>query len=123
MNRLSYLRAGVGALVLLSILAGPIRLMGETRVIAPKNPYSPSKDVQLGQKATYEVERQMPILRDDAVQSYVERIGRRLAEAIPAEFQHPEFHYAFKVVDARDINAFALPGGFTFVDRGLIEAA
>src|SRR5262249_45994534 len=39
------------------------------------------------------------------------------------EFQHPQFQYSYKVVDVRDINAFALPGGFTFVNRGLIEAA
>ncbi|MCA1850502.1 MAG: M48 family metalloprotease, partial [Acidobacteria bacterium] len=49
--------------------------------------------------------------------------GRRLAAAIPSEFQHPEFRYSFDVVNARDINAFALPGGPMFVNRGMIEAA
>lgn len=116
------LRAGVSALLLIS-LAAPIRVMSQTRVIAPKNPYPPSKDVQLGQQAASEVERKMPMLRDSEVESYVSRVGKRLAEAIPAEFQHPEFRYSYRVVDARDINAFALPGGFTFVNRGLIEAA
>ncbi|HXU09660.1 MAG TPA: M48 family metallopeptidase, partial [Blastocatellia bacterium] len=120
--RTSSLRAGVSALLLIS-LAAPIRVMSQTRVIAPKNPYSPSKDVQLGQQAASEVERKMPMLRDSEVESYVSRVGKRLAEAIPAEFQHPEFRYSYRVVDARDINAFALPGGFTFVNRGLIEAA
>jgi predicted Zn-dependent protease len=43
--------------------------------------------------------------------------------AIPREFQHPEFNYYFKVVNARDINAFALPGGPMYVNRGMIEAA
>ncbi|HEU0252989.1 MAG TPA: M48 family metalloprotease, partial [Pyrinomonadaceae bacterium] len=38
-------------------------------------------------------------------------------------FQHPEFQYYFKVVNARDINAFALPGGPMYVNRGMIEAA
>ena len=123
MNRFSHLRAGVSALLFLSMLAAPISLMGQTRVVAPKNPYPPAKDVQLGQQAASQVERQMPLLNDSEVQSYVERVGRRLVEGIPAEFQHPEFRYSFKVVDARDINAFALPGGFTFVNRGLIEAA
>ncbi len=123
MSRLRYLGSRVSALVIISMLALPIGLMGETRVIAPKNPYSLDKDVQLGRQAASEVERQMPILNDSEVQSYVERVGRRLAEAIPAEFQHPQFRYTYKVVDARDINAFALPGGFTYVNRGLIEAA
>jgi len=104
-------------------LALPVPLIGQTRVIAPKNPYSPSKDVQLGQQAASEVERKMPILSDYDVQGYIERVGQRLTEAIPREFQHPEFRYSYKVVNARDINAFALPGGFTYVNRGLIEAA
>ena len=123
MKRLSRLGAGVSSLALISMLALPISVIGQTRVVAPKNPYSLDKDVQLGRQAASEVERQMPILNDAEVQSYVERVGRRLSEGIPAQFQHPEFRYSFKVVDARDINAFALPGGFTYVNRGLIEAA
>src|SRR5262249_24970331 len=49
--------------------------------------------------------------------------GRRLVASIPSQFQHPEFQYYFKVVNARDINAFALPGGPMYVNRGMIEAA
>ncbi len=123
MSRLRSLIARITVLILAAMLVLPIGVLGETRVVAPKNPYSLAKDVQLGRQAASEVERQMPILNDSDVQSYVERVGRRLAEGIPAQFQHPEFRYSFKVVDARDINAFALPGGFTFVNRGLIEAA
>src|SRR6185436_14289344 len=59
----------------------------------------------------------------DEVTSYVEDIGRRLVAAIPAEFRHPEFRYSFEVVNVREINAFALPGGPMFVNRGMIEAA
>src|SRR5919112_3474971 len=65
----------------------------------------------------------MPMLNDSTVRSYVNSVGQRLAAAIPPEFQHPEFRYTFDVVDARDINAFALPGGPMFVNRGMIEAA
>src|SRR5204863_6522868 len=43
--------------------------------------------------------------------------------AIPPEFQHPEFRYYFKVLNASDINAFALPGGPMYVNRGMIQAA
>ena len=123
MNRLSRSRARVSALMVISVLVLPITLIGQTRVVAPKNPYSPAKDVELGRQAASEVERKMPLLNDSEVQSYVERVGRRIAEGIPAQFQHPEFRYSFKVVDASDINAFALPGGFAYVNRGLIEAA
>jgi len=123
MSTLRSLMARTTVLILAAMLVLPIGVSGQTRVVAPKNPYSLAKDVQLGRQAASEVERQMPILNDSEVQSYVERVGRRLAEGIPAQFQHQEFRYSFKVVDARDINAFALPGGFTYVNRGLIEAA
>src|SRR4029079_16177362 len=43
--------------------------------------------------------------------------------AIPTELRHPEFRYTFKVVNVREINAFALPGGPMYVNRGMIEAA
>src|SRR5438105_14913580 len=58
-----------------------------------------------------------------AVDEYVAGIGQRLVAAIPPEFQHPEFHYTFEVVNQKEINAFALPGGPMFLNRGMIEAA
>ena len=107
----------------LALFALPLTALGQTRITAPKNKYKISDDVQAGQQAAQQVYQQMPILRDSYVDNYVETVGRRLAAAIPAEFQHPEFRYSFDVVDARDINAFALPGGPMFVNRGMIEAA
>jgi peptidase M48-like protein len=53
----------------------------------------------------------------------VENVGRRLVDVIPAELRHPEFQYTFEAVNVREINAFALPGGPMFVNRGMIEAA
>ena len=106
-----------------ALFALPLTALGQTRISAPKNKYKISDDVQAGQQAAQQVYQQMPILRDSYVDNYVETVGRRLASAIPSEFQHPEFRYSFDVVDARDINAFALPGGPMFVNRGMIEAA
>lgn len=105
------------------LLLMPVASFGQTRIVAPKNKYSPQDDVRLGQQAAQQVYQQMPMLNDSRVRDYVASVGRRLAEAIPPEFQHPEFHYTFDVVNARDINAFALPGGPMFVNRGMIEAA
>ena len=98
-------------------------LVGQTRIVAPDNKYDPKEDVQLGREAAREVEQQLPILRDDNVESYVDRIGERLADSIPNEFRHREFNYDFKVVNVSDINAFALPGGPMYINRGMIEAA
>ena len=115
---------GLSALLLaFAMFLMPLAALGQTRIEMPKNKYSVAQDVQLGREAAQQVYQQMPILRDSAVDGYVESVGRRLAAAIPEEFQHPEFQYSFDVVDARDINAFALPGGPMFVNRGMIEAA
>src|SRR5256714_1617383 len=65
----------------------------------------------------------LPILREDGVSSYLGDGGGRLVEPFPAEMRHSEFHYTFEPVNVREINAFALPGGPMFVNRGMIEAA
>lgn len=108
----------VAALVLSSAVVA-----AQTPVTPPKNNYSLAQDVQLGQDAAREMRQQLPLLDDDEVKSYVEGVGGRLVNAIPRELQHPEFRYTFEVVNVRDINASALPGGPTFVNRGMIETA
>ena len=100
-----------------------VALSAQTTITAPKNKFSPKQDVEEGRKAAAEVEKQLPVLRDEAVTSYVEAVGERLMAEIPQEFEHPEFEYTFKVVDVKDINAFALPGGPMYVHRGIIQAA
>lgn len=115
---------GLSALLLaFAMFVMPLAALGQTRIAMSKNKYSVSQDVQVGQQAAQQVHQQMPILRDSTVTSYVNRVGQNLVAAIPAEFQQPAFRYTFEVVDARDINAFALPGGPMFVNRGMIEAA
>ena len=101
----------------------PVSVFSQTKISLHSNKYSVQDDVKLGRQAAAEAEQQLPLLRDNEVVDYVERVGSRLAAAIPSEFQHPEFRYTFKVVNARDINAFALPGGPMYVNRGMIEAS
>ena len=121
-NRLMRNRAVVAAL-LWSLFVLPIATMAQTAVRMPKNKYKVQDDVKLGVDASRQVEQQFPILNDGMVDNYVEDVGARLVGAIPAEFRHNEFRYEFDVVNARDINAFALPGGPMYVNRGMIEAA
>ncbi len=109
--------------MVLTMLMMPLLAFGQTRISMSKNKYSIQKDVEIGRQAAAEVEQQMPILNDYDTTRYVQEVGRRLVNAIPSQFQHPEFQYTFKVVNARDINAFALPGGPMYVNRGMIEAA
>src|SRR5687767_9844009 len=97
--------------------------LAQTKITPDKNSYSPAQDVELGREAAAEAKKQLPMLNDGRVDDYVESVGARLAEAIPAEFRHPEFRYTFEVVNQKEINAFALPGGPMFLNRGMIEAA
>jgi beta-barrel assembly-enhancing protease len=118
----SHMRRRILSSAAIAVIA-VVQLGGQTRVTAPKNKYTPKQDVELGLQAAAEARQQLPILKDDAVSSYVERLGQRLATTVPPEFQQPEFKYSFETVNVRDINAFALPGGPMFVNRGMIEAA
>ena len=113
----------VAGLAMLAIFLMPISVFTQTKISYHSNKYSVQDDVKLGRQAAAEAEQQFPLLRDREVENYVENVGRRLVAAIPEEFQHREFQYFFKVINARDINAFALPGGPMYVNRGMIEAA
>ena len=95
----------------------------QTKIVPPQTKYTPAQDVQLGQEAAAEARKELPLLNDERVDDYVEDIGRRLVAAIPPEFRHSEFRYTFDVVNQKEINAFALPGGPMFLNRGMIEAA
>jgi predicted Zn-dependent protease len=116
-------RPFIAWLTLIAITAMPLSLAAQTQIKYHSNKFSVQDDVKLGRQAAQEAEQQFPLLNDETTRSYVERVGERLVAAIPQQFQHPEFDYFFKVVNARDINAFALPGGPMYVNRGMIEAA
>src|ERR1041385_7755548 len=123
MNRKSY-HIGLKLLAMqiaLAILLMPAASLAQTQISYHSNKYKPSDDVKLGREAAAQAEQQFPLLRDARVDSYVESVGQRLVAAIPPEFQHPEFRYYFKVINASDINAFALPGGPMYVNRGMLE--
>src|SRR5205085_2274205 len=111
------------AIVVMALVAVTTALSAQTRIEPPANNYTPAQDVEMGQKAAAEARRTLPVMRDDAVTSFVENIGHRLVDAIPPHLRHSEFQYTFEVVNVKEINAFALPGGPMFVNRGMIEAA
>jgi hypothetical protein len=113
--------AGLVPVVLLSCALVPAS--AQTKITPDSNKYTPAQDVQLGQQAAAEARQQLPMLNDGRVDEYVEDVGRRLVGAIPPEFRHPEFRYTFDVVNQKEINAFALPGGPMFLNRGMIESS
>ncbi len=92
---------------------------GRTALKPGWNMFSAAQDVELGQQASSEVARQVLMLNDSRVDSYLNKLGQRLSANAPG-FKFP---YEFKTVNDRGINAFALPGGHIYINRGVIEAA
>jgi len=82
--------------------------------------FSAQEEVQAGQQAAAQVGKQLPLLPDsDPITIYVQRLGRQLATHAPGE----KWPYSFHVVNQKEINAFALPGGPVFVNLGTVQAA
>ncbi|MFZ0428282.1 MAG: M48 family metallopeptidase [Acidobacteriota bacterium] len=106
-------------IILSLVVCAGSTLQAQTKVEPGFNLFTPEQDVEIGRQSAAEAEKQLPILHIRSVDGYVTKVGRRLAEAAPG----PEFPYQFRVVNTSEINAFALPGGFMFLNRGLIEAA
>jgi hypothetical protein len=111
-------RALIHAAALMLVMT-PFTGLAQTRIKPGFNLFSPQDDVQIGQQSAVEAERQLPILRDGRAAEYINRLGQTLASHAPGE----RYPYTFKIVNASDINAFALPGGPIYINRGTIEAA
>jgi predicted Zn-dependent protease len=83
------------------------------------NLFSPEQDVQIGRQSAQQILVETPMLDDPEIDAYVKQLGAKLASKAAGE----RFPYQFQVVATREINAFALPGGFLFVNAGAIAAA
>ena len=82
------------------------------------NFYSLEKEIALGKQLAQEVERQAKIIDDPIIAEYVNRVGQNLVRNSDAKVP-----FTIKVLDSEEVNAFALPGGFFFVNSGLILKA
>ena len=137
-----------GAVAILALVAGPTR--GELRISEPVtaqaenettkrepkndkedvskigdrgvgkavNFYSLEKEIRLGRQLAEEIERQAKIVDDPVIAEYVNRIGQNIANNSDAKVP-----FTIKVIDSEEVNAFALPGGYFYVNTGLIELA
>ncbi len=116
-RRQGFLVLGTGIVALGALLSA------QTKITPPRNKYTPEQDVQLGREAAADVRKQYPLIEDSFLGAYLDRLGKRLVAAAPADLNNPVFEYSFTPVNLKDINAFALPGGPMFVNRGMFEAA
>jgi len=112
----------VALLAGLAIL-GPLSAPGVAQTIRQPQPgfnlFSVQQDVEIGRQSAVEAERQLRLLNDRVTNNYLNRIVTRLAAQAPGA----KYPYSIKAVNAEEINAFALPGGPMYVNRGLIQAA
>ncbi|MEJ5253524.1 MAG: M48 family metalloprotease [Chthonomonadetes bacterium] len=86
-------------------------------------------EVRMGREAAQEIERTLKLITDPALVERVNRIGQEIAAVanasdVPVTWgidKKSQFQYTFKVVDDKDVNAFSLPGGFIYVNKGLLD--
>ena len=77
---------------------------------------SEQEEISLGKQSDADVRKEMGVYEDANIQRYVDRVGQRLAKAS----HRPNLPWTFTVVDATAVNAFALPGGYIYITRGIL---
>jgi hypothetical protein len=85
------------------------------------NMFSPQQDVALGKEAALDAQKQLPLCNAPRVDAYLTQLGMKLVAKLPT--RGVEYPFEFHCVNDKAINAFALPGGYVFINRGAIEAA
>jgi len=80
---------------------------------------SQQQEVQMGQQYAAEIAQQLPLISDPEVVRYINVLGDSIAKLTP----RGDLDWHFYVVDSKEVNAFAVPGGYVYVNRGLIERA
>jgi beta-barrel assembly-enhancing protease len=92
--------------------------IGQRGIGKGMNFYSLDKEIALGRQLSQEIERQARLVNDPVITEYVNRVGQNIVRNSDAQVP-----FTIKVIDDEEVNAFALPGGFFYVNTGLILAA
>jgi beta-barrel assembly-enhancing protease len=115
------LARGVALLGVLCLPFVPAVRAQRTKLKPGWNMFSPQQDVDLGKRVALDAAKQLPLCNAPKVDAYLTQLGLKLAEKLPTGgVQYP---FEFHCVNDKAINAFALPGGYVFINRGAIEAA
>ena len=105
-------RMGAFSMRNISITIGSIVLLAGCGV-------STQQEVQMGQQEAQQVSAQLPMVQDAVINNYVNALGQRIA----SRTSRADLQWQFQVVNSDMVNAFALPGGFIYVNRGVLERA
>jgi beta-barrel assembly-enhancing protease len=110
-----------GGLCLLALFAGlskvPVRADEPSPTRAFYNTFTDEEEMAMGRKAAEETDKQLPILVEPLLTAYLSHLGQRVAQ----DSRRPQLEYTFKIVNTDVVNAFSLPGGFVYVNRGLLD--
>ncbi len=113
-------RPALVVVAVLSLILAPVAQADGRTLLKPGwNMFSPQQDVEVGQQVSLDAEQQLNMMNDSRVDNYLNNLGHRLSAHAPGY----QFQYTYKGVNDRAINAFALPGGHVYINRGTIEAA
>ncbi len=105
---------------LVGLIALSLTVLAERTPLKPKAGGNPADDISLGQGVAKDAEKELTLLNNRDATNYISVLGQKLVSKAPNPYKFP---FTFKIVDDKEINAFALPGGPVFVNRGAIEAA
>jgi len=100
----------VSFLYLAACAVNPVTLEKQLMII------SENKEISIGKRSDHVILQQFGYYDDPTLQNYVKRVGQKLVRAC----RRRDIEYHFKVLDSDDINAFALPGGYIYVTRGIL---
>ena len=104
-------------------VAGPLAELAPAQTRQQPEPgfnlFTVQQDIELGRQSAIEAEKQLRLLNDRNTNAYLNRIIQRLAANAPGA----KYPYQIKAVNASEVNAFALPGGPMYVNRGLVQSA
>ena len=116
------LRRTIFILILVSMATTVLPVNAQRTQLRPGwNLFSPSQDVQVGKQAADGAQKQLPMCNSPRADAYLTQLGKKLVSHLNTG--GAEYPWEFHCVNDRSINAFALPGGYVFVNRGAIEAA
>ena len=108
------------ALLLCGLLAAPQLLDARVQPTTGSDMFTVEQEVQAGEEAAAQTNKQYPVLSESSpISQYVQQLGHKLVQFAPGE----HWPYQFHVINEKDINAFALPGGPLYVNLGTIQAA
>jgi len=103
-----------------SLIFLPVARAQRTQFTPSWNLFSTSQDIEIGKRAAADAERQLPSCNAPQVDAYLKELGLRLVAKLPTG--GVAYPFEFRCMNDKEINAFALPGGYVFINRGAIEA-